>query len=192
VEGSLWAGYPEPSNGSYGVAKRTLMDLLGAYHQQYGLSYSVPILANLYGPGDTYKPEKSHVISDLFYKFGVAKEKDEATVEVWGNGSATRDFLFVQDAVEALVLAGRRENVGEMYNVASGEETTIYSLAHAIKRITGFQGEIVWGEGKPTGQERRAFQLYQVKKILGWGPKVKLEEGLNLYYNWLGGKNGGS
>lgn len=177
TEDELWSGYPEPSNAPYGVAKRLLGTLSDAYWRQYGFRSCTPILTNLYGPGDHDDPSDSHVIPALIRKFLTAEDE----VVIWGTGRPTRDFLFVDDAARALVLAGERLRVSEgpfAVNVGSGTEHSIAEVVALIAALTGFDGDVVWDASRPDGQSRRRLDTSLARTLLGFEPVVTLEEGL--------------
>lgn len=177
-EDDLWEGSPEPSNAPYGIAKRVLETLSGAYWQQYGFRSCTPILTNLYGPGDHDDPEDSHVIPGLIRKFFESHEAGDEPVAVWGTGRATRDFLFVDDAARALVLAAEHADSPFSANVGSGTERSIAEIVAIIAELTGFGGEIQWDHSRPDGQLRRSLDLTRSRALLGFEPAVGLEEGL--------------
>lgn len=177
VEDDLWAGPPEISNAPYGNAKRLLASLSAAYRDQYGMDSRVPVITNLYGPGDDFDPEDSHVVAALVGKY-LAGAESGAPVTVWGTGSATRDFLYVDDAARAVILAAERDLGSEPVNLGSGEETTVRELAESVAAAAGFEGETVWDESRPDGQPRRVLDTSRARKLLGFQPEVSLDEGL--------------
>ncbi len=177
-EDDLWSGYPEPSNAPYGIAKRVLTTLSAAYLAEHGFSSCVPILTNLYGPGDHDDLEDSHVIPALIRKFLVACERPGEPVVVWGTGRPTRDFLFVEDAARALILAAERGGDGRVFNIGSGREHSIAEVVGLLARLLDFDDEIVWDRSRPDGQQRRTFDLTQMRELLGFEPRVELAEGL--------------
>jgi GDP-L-fucose synthase len=177
-EDELWSGYPEPSNAPYGIAKRVLGTLSEAYARQYGFRSCTPILTNLYGPGDHDDPEDSHVIPALIRKFQRAQDE----VVIWGTGQATRDFLFVDDAARALILAAERLAAsGDPFavNVGSGSERSIAEVVNLIARLLDFGGEIRWDVERPEGQSRRRLDTSAARELLGFEPQVTLEQGLS-------------
>lgn len=178
-EAELWNGYPEESNGTYGISKRIVLSQLEAYKKQYGMRFAYPILANLYGPGDDFSEGKSHVIAALIRKFCAHLE----TVEIWGDGSPTRDFLYVEDAVEALVRL-MDYDCQEPVNIASGVEVSITELVYLLRKITGYQGMILWDYARPMGQPRRRYDTRLAKKEMGWQAKTGIEEGLRKTVEW--------
>lgn len=188
VEDNLWQGEPEPTNGPYGVAKRVLLTMLQAYAAEYGMDGAYLLLANMYGPGDNFDPKTSHVIPALIRKCTIARDTGAPNIDVWGSGRASRDFLYVEDAVQALAAAGiapRAEKV-EPINIGSGVETPIYSLVEIIRRATGYQGGVVYDASKPDGQPRRRLDIYRAKERLNWKPLMKLEEGIAATVEWWG------
>jgi len=178
-ERCLWDGYPEETNAPYGIAKRVLHTQLLAARQEYGFNGIYVLPTNLYGPGDTFNPEQSHVIPALIKKF--VESKDE--VEVWGSGDASRDFLYVTDAVEGLLLLAEKYDRPEPINLGSGEEIRIGVLVKLISDIVGFRGKIKWDRTKPDGQPRRGLRIWKAKE-LGWSPKVELGDGLARTITW--------
>jgi GDP-L-fucose synthase len=180
-ESELWEGHPEPSNAPYGVAKRVLVTLSRAYWQQYGLPSCVPILTNLYGPGDHDDLEDSHVIPALIRKFVEAEARPQAPLVAWGSGRATRDFLFVDDAARALILAAERlgrHNGPFTVNIGSGREHSIAEVVQTIADLVGFGGEIAWDAERPDGQAHRRLDVSRARALLGFEAQVGLKEGL--------------
>jgi GDP-L-fucose synthase len=183
-EEDFWSGYPEESNAPYGVAKKALLTGAQAYREQYGLNsiYVVPV--NLYGPRDNFDLETSHVIPALIRKMVEATDRGEARVELWGDGSPTREFLFVADCVEAIWLAAQRYESGEPVNLGSGEEISIRELAGLIAEITGFEGEVAWDSSKPGGQPRRRLEVSRADELFGFRARTSLREGLERTVTW--------
>lgn len=183
-EDDLWNGYPEETNAPYGIAKKTLLVQLQAYRDQYGLNgiYLLPV--NLYGPGDNFDPGSSHVIPALIKKCADAVRKGESTVEVWGTGEPTREFLYVDDAAEAIVLAAENYNGREPINLGSGKEISIKELVQLIASETGFTGDIVWNNAKPDGQPRRVLDVSRAGGLLGFHSRTDFIEGLRLTVEW--------
>jgi GDP-L-fucose synthase len=177
-EREIWNGYPEESNAPYGLAKRMLLTLSDAYRAEYGFDSCVPVIANLYGPGDNYDLEDSHVIAALIRKYVAAVETDGDRVEVWGTGSPTREFLYVDDAARALILAAERLESSEPVNIGTGVETSIRSLAEEIARLTGFEGETFWDSSRPDGQPSRYLDVSRAAELFGFEARVGLAEGL--------------
>ena len=180
----LWDGYPEETNAPYGLAKKMLLVQLQSAHLEYGFNGVYVIPTNLYGPGDNFNLETSHVIPALISKFHQAKECLINEVTLWGTGRASRDFLFVEDAVNALVLALNYQRA-EPLNVGSGKEINIMVLADIIKEVIGFEGRIIWDSSKPDGQPRRVLDIKDTKHALGWSPAVDLKTGIKLTYDWF-------
>jgi len=183
-EEMLWAGYPEETNAPYGIAKKALLVQCQAYRQQYGLNAIYLLPVNLYGPGDNFDLETSHVIPALIRKFLEARERGETRVTVWGDGSPTREFLYVEDAAEGLILAAEHYDGGEPVNLGSGQEISIRDLAHLIARLCGFEGEIAWDLAKPGGQPRRRLDTTRAERWFGFRASVGLEEGLRRTIAW--------
>lgn len=179
-ENDLWAGFPEETNAPYGVAKRALMVGADALSRQYGVSVRNIIPANMYGPGDNFDPQKSHVIPALIRKFSEAR----GVVKLWGNGTATRDFLYVKDCARALVRAAEVNNIPKPINLGTGVEVSIKLLAKIISTITDFRGKIVWETAKPGGQPRRVLDIRSAAKWLGWRASMSLPEGLRETIEW--------
>lgn len=183
-EEDLWNGYPEETNAPYGLAKKMLLVQSQAYREQYGFNSIFLLPVNLYGPGDNFNPASSHVIPALIKKCVEAKRKGETQIVVWGDGSPTREFLFVDDAAEAIVLATERYNRSEAVNVGSAFEITIKDLVELIARSTGFDGKIVWDTSKPNGQPRRKLDTSRAEKEFGFKAKTPFEEGLRQTVEW--------
>ncbi len=180
----LWDGYPEETNAPYGLAKKMLLVASQAYRSQYGFNSIFLLPVNLYGPGDNFNPESSHVIPALIKKFIDAKEKDMPFAEVWGSGKATREFLYVEDAAEAIVLATKKYNKPDPINIGSNTEISIKKLAFLIKKIVGFKGKIIFDKTKPDGQPRRKLDTSKAKSEFGFVSKTGLEEGLRKTIRW--------
>ena len=183
-EDDLWAGYPEETNAPYGVAKKMLLVQAQAYRQEYGFDaiYLVPV--NLYGPGDNFDLETSHVIPALIRKFLEAKEHGETKVECWGTGRPTREFLYVDDAARAIRLAVEGYDGPDPVNLGSGEEISIRELADKIARVVGYDGELVWDDSKPDGQPRRRLDVSRAEREFGFRAEVFLDEGLERTVAW--------
>ena len=178
VEDDLWEGYPEPSNAPYGLAKRMLHVLSDTYRRQYGFDSCVPVIANLYGPEDNFDLEDSHVIAAMIRKYVEAVERGEERVTLWGTGAPTREFLYVDDAARALVLAAERCETSQPINIGTGTETRIRDLADTICELTGFEGETVWDDSRPDGQPRRYLDVTRARELLGFEAEVTLTQGL--------------
>jgi len=177
-EENLWNGYPEETNAPYGLAKKMLLVQLQAYRQEYGFNgiYLLPV--NLYGPGDNNDLVTSHVIPAMIRKFKEAKEQGLSTVTLWGDGSPTREFLFVEDAAEGIVLATERYDKPEPVNLGSGQEISIKDLANLIKHLTGYQGAIIWDTTKPNGQPRRLLDISRAEREFGFRGSSSLTDRL--------------
>jgi GDP-L-fucose synthase len=183
-EEEVWNGYPEETNGPYGIAKRVGQELVAVYRRQYGLDAAVPLLANLYGPGDHFGEERSHVIPALIRRFVEAGERGDRMVEVWGTGRASREFLYVEDAARAMLLAAERLDTADPVNVGTGSETTIRELAETIRELTGFEGEISWDASKPDGQPERRLDVTRARELIGFEAEVGFEQGLRQTVEW--------
>jgi GDP-L-fucose synthase len=183
-EVDLWNGYPEETNAPYGLAKKMLLVQAQAYRQQYGFNSIFLLPVNLYGPRDNFNPDSSHVIPALIKKCVEAKERGEGRIEAWGDGSPTREFLYVADAAEGIVLAAERYDGGEPVNLGSAYEISIKELTETIARLTGFAGEIVWDRTKPNGQPRRKLDVSRAKACFGFSAETSFEEGLAKTVDW--------
>jgi GDP-L-fucose synthase len=183
-EDDLWEGYPEETNAPYGIAKKALLVQCQAYRDQYGMNAIYLLPVNLYGPGDNFDPTTSHVIPALIKKFVDAAETGARAVEVWGTGAATREFLYVDDAAEGIVLATEAYDGREPVNLGSGMEISIRELAGLIARETDFRGEIVWDASKPDGQPRRALDVTRAEELFGFRARVGFMEGLRKTIEW--------
>jgi len=183
-EGDLWNGYPEETNAPYGLAKKALLVQAQAYRNQYGLNAIFLIPVNLYGPNDNFDPESSHVIPAVIKKCIDAVETGKRVIEVWGTGNATREFLYVDDAAEGIVLATQRYDGREPINLGSGNEISIRDLASMIAKEVGFVGEIVWDTTKPDGQPRRALDVSRAHDLLGFRARTGLVAGLRQTIEW--------
>jgi GDP-L-fucose synthase len=183
-EETFWDGYPEETNAPYGVAKKALLVGAQSYRDQYGLNtvYLVPV--NLYGPGDNFDLESSHVIPALIRKMGEATERNEPSVMLWGDGSPTREFLYVEDCAEGLWRAAERYNGAEPVNLGSGEEISIRDLAQLVADLVGFAGEIAWDVSKPNGQPRRRLDVTRAEQLLGFRAVTPLRQGLERTIAW--------
>ncbi|WP_035300351.1 GDP-L-fucose synthase family protein [Brevibacillus thermoruber] len=183
-EEALWDGYPEETNAPYGLAKKMLLVQSQAYRQQYGFNSIFLLPVNLYGPRDNFDLETSHVIPALIRKCVEAKERNDDHIVVWGTGQVTREFLYVEDAAEAIVLAAEHYDGDQPVNIGTGEEISIKDLAELIARETGFTGEIRWDSGKPDGQPRRCLDVRKAREYFGFEAKVSLQEGLRRTIAW--------
>jgi len=179
-EDDLWSGYPEETNAPYGLAKKMLLVQGQAYRQQYGFNVIHLIPVNLYGPGDNFDPRRSHVIPALIKKCVDARERGDDHIEVWGTGSASREFLYVDDAAEGIVLAAERYDGPEPVNLGVGREITIRELVELIARLTRFEGEIRWDPSKPDGQPRRALDTSRARERFGFVARSTFEDGLRV------------
>lgn len=183
-EENLWIGYPEETNAPYGLAKKMLLVQSQAYRQQYGFNSIFLLPVNLYGPGDNFDPRSSHVIPALIRKCIEAKEKGQDHIVVWGDGSPTREFIYVTDAARAIAQAAECYNKSEPVNVGSGFEISIKELVEKIARMTGFEGKLVWDTTKPNGQPRRALDTSRAKEEFGFEARTDFDEGLQATIDW--------
>ncbi len=183
-EKDLWYGYPEETNAPYGLAKKMMLVQSQAYRQQYGFNSIFLLPVNLYGPGDNFSPETSHVIPALIKKCYDAISSGAKSITVWGTGKPTREFLYAEDAARAIALASERYNESDPVNIGSGMEISIRKLAELIARMTGFKGKIVWDPSKPDGQPRRCLDVSLAKKKFGFEAKTPFEEGLHKTIDW--------
>jgi GDP-L-fucose synthase len=183
-EEDLWNGYPEETNAPYGLAKKMLLVQSQAYRQQYGFNSIFLLPVNLYGPGDNFDPKSSHVIPALIKKCVDAKKAGEDHIEVWGDGTPTREFLYVEDAAEGIALAAERYNQSEPVNLGSSFEISIKDLVATIARLTGFSGEIIFDPSKPNGQPRRKLDTTRAKERFGFEAKTTFEVGLRKTVEW--------
>ena len=183
-EEDLWNGYPEETNAPYGVAKRHLLATLQAYRQQHNLHGVFRLPANLYGPHDNFDVEASHVVPAMIRKFVEATRDCRSFVELWGDGSPSREFLFVEDCARGFLLAALRYDGPEPVNLGTHEETNIRTLAETIKRLTGYEGSIVWNTSRPNGQPKRQLDVLRAKEAFGFEAKVSLHAGLEKTICW--------
>ena len=183
-EDDLWNGYPEETNAPYGLAKKMLLVQAQAYRDQYGFNAIYLLPVNLYGPGDNFNPESSHVIPALIRKCLEARDRGDAFVEVWGTGSASREFLYVDDAARGIVLASERYDGRDPVNLGVGAEITIRDLTELIARLTGFKGELRWDATKPDGQPRRALDTSRAHEYFGFDAGASFEQGLRTTIDW--------
>jgi len=184
-EDKLWDGYPEETNAPYGIAKKALLVQLQAYRQQYAMNgiYLLPV--NLYGPGDNFDPQTSHVIPGLIRKFVEARDSGAPSVSCWGTGTATREFLYVDDCAEAIVSAAQRYDGAEPVNIGIGKEISIADLARKISELVGFAGAIEWDPSRPDGQPRRCLDIRQAMESFGFRAKTELDDGLKRTIEWF-------
>ncbi len=189
-EENLWNGYPEKTNAPYGLAKKMLLVQSQAYRQEYGFNSIYLLPVNLYGPGDNFNPESSHVIPALIKKFTEAACDGKKYVDVWGTGDATREFLYVDDAARGIVLAAEQYNKSDPVNLGSGMEISIRDLAEMIKGLTGFTGEIRWDRSKPDGQPKRRLDVSRAQKEFGFEALIPFTDGLKWTVEWYKNKRG--
>ncbi len=183
-EDDLWDGYPEETNAPYGVAKKALLVGAQAYREQYGLNTVYLLPVNLYGPGDNFDLESSHVIPALVRKMIEAQERGEGKVVLWGDGSPTREFLYVDDCAEGIFLASERYEGSEPVNLGTGEEISIRELAELVAELTGFEGELVWDSSKPNGQPRRQLDVSRAEQLFGFRARTPLRTGIERTVSW--------
>jgi len=183
-EEDLWIGYPEETNAPYGLAKKMLLVQSQSYRTQYGYNSIFLLPVNLYGPGDNFDLESSHVIPAIIRKCVEAVRRGEKSIQLWGTGKATREFIHVDDAANGILLASERYNDSEPVNIGAGMEISIWDLAHLIARLSGFQGELVWDPTKPDGQPRRCLDTSKAEKLFGFRAKVGFEDGLRETVEW--------
>lgn len=184
-EEDLWEGYPEETNAPYGVAKKALLTLAQAYRQQYGCNFVYLIPTNLYGPGDNFDLHTSHVIPALIRKMVAARTQELPTVTLWGDGSPSRDFLYVGDVVNAMIDAAEQYDGAAPVNIGSEREVDVVMLADTVKQIVGYKGNIFWDKQYPNGQPRRQLNTTRARQVIpSWKPKVALWEGLKTTIEW--------
>ncbi|MGB2713795.1 MAG: GDP-L-fucose synthase [Vicinamibacterales bacterium] len=183
-ESDVWDGYPEETNAPYGLAKKMLLVQSQAYREQYGFNSIFVMPVNLYGPRDNFDPASSHVIPALIRKCVEAQERGDSEIVVWGDGSPTREFLYVEDAAEGLLLAAERYNDSAPVNLGSASEITIKDLAETIAKLTGFGGRIVWDASKPNGQPRRCLDVTRARQLFGFEASASFTDGLSRTIEW--------
>jgi GDP-L-fucose synthase len=183
-EEELWNGYPEETNAPYGLAKKMLLVQSQAYRQEFGFDAVNVMVVNLYGPGDNFDPESSHVIPALIRKCVEAEERAAGEIEVWGSGKATREFLYVEDAARGIIAAIERLEDSAPVNLGAGREISIRDLATSIAELCGFHGKLVWDPSKPDGQPRRCLDTTRAQKLLGWTATTPFDEGLRRTIAW--------
>jgi GDP-L-fucose synthase len=183
-EESLWDGYPEETNAPYGLAKKMLLVQSQAYRQQYGFNSIFLLPVNLYGPRDNFNPNSSHVIPALIKKCVEAKACGDQEIVAWGDGSPTREFLYVEDAAEGILLAAERYNASDPVNLGSAFEISIKDLTETIARLCGFEGRIVWDESKPNGQPRRKLSVERAARLFGFEARTDFAQGLKATIEW--------
>ncbi len=184
-EEDLWNGYPEETNAPYGVAKKAMFVMLDGYKREYDLDSVVVVPVNLYGPGDNFHPHTSHVIPALIRKCVEARDRGDDSIVCWGTGSASREFLYVEDAAEAIAIATEKMEEPVPINLGTGNEIKIKDLVELIVKLTKFDGKIEWDSTKPDGQPRRCLDTSRAAKLLGWRAKVDFEEGLRKTIQWF-------
>ena len=183
-EKNIWEGYPETTNAPYGIAKRIMHSHSISYRKQYEYNSILLILTNLFGPGDNFNPETSHVVAALIKRFYDAKKNNEKEVVVWGSGESTRDFCYVEDVAEGIVLAAEKYNKSDPVNLASGYEVKIKDLALIIKKKIKYSGNIVWDTNKPVGPDRRKIDISKAENEFGYKVRTKLEDGIQKTIEW--------
>ena len=184
-EDDLWGGYPEETNAPYGLAKKMMLVQAQAYRQQYGFNAIVLFPVNLYGPGDNFDMQTSHVIPALIRKCVEAQAKHEPHIVLWGDGSPSREFLYVDDAARAILMAAEHYNSSEPVNIGTGAEITIQDLAHLIADEVGYKGHLVWDTGKPNGQPRRCLDTRRAKELFGFEATMTLRAGVRKTIGWF-------
>lgn len=183
-EEDLWSGYPEETNAPYGLAKKMMLVQSQAYRQQYGFNSIFLLPVNLYGPRDNFDLSSSHVIPALIRKFVEAKQRGDKTITAWGTGNASREFLYVEDAAEGILLAAEKYNKSDPVNLGAGFEIKIKDLVELIKELTGFKGEVIWDSSKPDGQPRRMLDVSRAQKEFGFKAQATFEDGLKKTIEW--------
>ncbi|PIT83946.1 GDP-fucose synthetase [Candidatus Micrarchaeota archaeon CG10_big_fil_rev_8_21_14_0_10_45_29] len=183
-EENLWDGYPEETNAPYGMSKKMMLIQIQAYREQYKFPGVFLLPVNLYGPGDHFNDTSSHVISAMIYKFEKAIANKEKKVTLWGDGSPTREFLYVEDAARAISLALQKLDTHLPVNIGSGEEVSIKKLSELVSSFLGYEGEIIWDTSKPNGQPRRLFDSSRANKLMGFEAKTTFEDGLRKTIEW--------
>lgn len=183
-EDDIWNGFPEETNAPYGVAKKALFVMLDAYRQEYGMDSAVAVPVNLFGPGDNFDPETSHVIPALIRKCEEARVAGAGSIECWGTGSASREFLYVEDAADGVLAVAEKANDSSPINLGTGREIPIRELVEMIAKATGFEGEIKWNAEYPDGQPRRCLSTEKATRELGWTAGTPLEEGIRTTVDW--------
>jgi len=184
-EDDLWIGYPEETNAPYGLAKKMMLVQAQAYRQQYGFNAIFLLPVNLYGPRDNFNPKSSHVIPALIRKAVEANERGDKEMLAWGDGSPTREFLYVEDAADGIVTAAEKYNGDLPVNLGSGYEISIKDLTEMIIKMTGFNGKLTWQTEKPNGQPRRGLDVTRAKELFGWSAQVPFEEGMKRTIEWF-------
>jgi GDP-L-fucose synthase len=185
LEEDLWSGYPEETNAPYGIAKKMILVQAQAYRQQYEMDISYVIPTNLYGPNDNIHPRTSHVIPAIMRKCIEAVRSGQDVVYLWGTGNASREFLYVDDAAEGIVRAINPAATTSPINLGAGHEISIRDIAQKIAKVTGFEGKFEWDPSKPDGQPRRSVNAQRAEALLGWKPRISLDEGIDRTYRWM-------
>ena len=184
-EGDLWNGYPEETNAPYGIAKKTLRELLVAYNKQYNFNSVNLVPVNMYGPYDNFDPKISHVIPALMLKIQEAIDGNKDSIVCWGTGNASREFLYVYDCAQAIRLSLEKEDIySKPLNIGTGQETKIFDLVHLLSDLMGYKGKIEWDTSKPDAQPRRCLDISRSKEQLGYEPQISLEDGLKQTLEW--------
>jgi GDP-L-fucose synthase len=183
-EDDLWNGYPEETNAPYGIAKKALLVMLQSYKQQYNFPGIFLLPVNMYGPGDNFDPNSSHVIPALIKKIHDAKTNNLPSIEVWGDGSATREFFYADDAAEAIILAAEKYDKSDPVNIGAGMEISIKDLVQKLASIMDYKGELVWDSSKPNGQPRRMLDTTRARDEFGFTAKTSFDEGLKTTIDW--------
>ena len=184
-EDDLWIGYPEETNAPYGLAKKMMLVQSQSYREQYGFNSIFLLPVNLYGPGDNFNPASSHVIPALIRKCVEAQERGDKEIIAWGDGTPTREFLYVEDAAEGIVAASEKYNDSDPVNLGSGFEISIKDLTEMIIRLTGFEGKLTWDTTKPNGQPRRGLDVSRAKQKFGWQARMSFETGMQRTVDWF-------
>ena len=184
VEEDLWLGYPEETNAPYGISKKMMLVLTQSFAEEFDLNGVHLLMVNMYGPWDNFDLESSHVIPAMMRKFLAAKESGDAEVVLWGDGTPTREFIYIADAAEAVVKAAERYDSADPVNIGSATEASIHELASQIQSLVGFEGNIVWDTSKPNGQPRRKLDVSKAKERFGFEAQMPLGEGLQRTYQW--------
>jgi len=184
-EDDLWTGYPEETNAPYGLAKKMMLVQAQSYRQQYGFNAIFLLPVNLYGPRDNFDLQTSHVIPALIRKAIEADERGDKELPVWGDGSPTREFLYVEDAADAIITAAEKYDGDQPVNLGSGHEISIKDLTEMIVKMTGFEGQLTWQTDKPNGQPRRGLDVSRAKEYFGWSAQVPFEEGMKRTIEWF-------
>jgi GDP-L-fucose synthase len=184
-EDDLWIGYPEETNAPYGLAKKMMLVQSQSYREQYGFNSIFLLPVNLYGPRDNFNPASSHVIPALIRKCVEAQERGDKEIIAWGDGTPTREFLYVEDAAEGIVAASEKYNESEPVNLGSGFEISIKDLTEMIIRLTGFDGKLIWDATKPNGQPRRGLDVTRAKQKFDWQARMSFETGMQRTVAWF-------